>query len=255
MINVYAGEHRHLARVRSHAPPGMAYAPCIDWHQFLKTATTASCSVIITTWVQEETVERVRRMRTHRPLHPIVLVMIKDADNVRLVAALGVAELVWLHELELALWPAVRRAYAHGFFEELAHTVERDATLTPLLRNALAAACRREVPMHSIAELASTVGCHRQTLWYHWHKHVRSDATMHLGDVLDWLQLCRGLVKKTPLTGWSEVARALGIHQHTLARNAQLLAGLTLREMASADTRDILFAFRDLLIAHLGASI
>ena len=255
MINVYAGDVRHLARVRSHVPPGVAYAPSGDWHQFVQTMSTASCSVIVTSWMEAETLERVRHMRSHHPLHPLVIVMIKDADNMRQVAALGVAEFVWLHELELALLPAVQRAFASGFFEELAQTVERDASVTPVLRNALAVACRRAVPLHSVAELAALVGCHRQTLWYHWHKHVRSDATMHLSDVLVWLQLCRGIINKTPLTGWKEVARTLGIHQHTLARNAQSLAGLTLREMGSADARAVLVGFRDLLVAHLDASV
>jgi len=117
------------------------------------------------------------------------------------------------------------------FASRLAAELEEAHHLAPTLRSALAAACRSDPPVRSVGELAARAGCHRRTLNHHWSRGLPAGMALRLEDFLGWLLLVRASQLRAR-TGWTEVAGALGVHEHTLARLAKRLAGATLREAA-----------------------
>jgi hypothetical protein len=52
--------------------------------------------------------------------------------------------------------------------------------------------------------------------------------------MLDWNVLLRASIMRTQSSSWVGIAAKLSVHEHTLARSAKRLAGLTLRELAAA---------------------
>jgi hypothetical protein len=67
-----------------------------------------------------------------------------------------------------------------------------------------------------------------------WRGSVPSGAGLRLQDMLDWNVLLRASILRTQSSSWVGIAAKLSVHEHTLARSAKRLAGLTLRELAAA---------------------
>lgn len=222
-----------------------------DWDSFETCAANAACLVVVQRWLADGgTVERLISLRHHLPMHPLVLATSKDAENARGFRALLAEEVVWLHEIDQTLWPAVRHARSRGYRYALAQRIETNERLAPPLREALALALSAEQPFHSLDALASAVGRCRGTMWYHWrHATGGGEGSPRPEDFLDWVLLIHALSHRTHDRGWSGIAAELGVHEHTLARLAKRLLGLTMRELASTTPELLVERFtRDVLV-------
>ncbi|MEJ7811795.1 MAG: hypothetical protein WKG32_15395 [Gemmatimonadaceae bacterium] len=206
-----------------------------DWSRFEHVAPAAICSVIAVDWLCDDAIcTRLFAFHQRFPLHPVVLVTRKDADNVRHLKGLHVQEVVWPSEVAQTLWPAVRRACARDLLHRLAAAFVKAERLSVELRQALVSACWSEPPVRSVTVLAQMVGCDRRTLWRHWRDAAGRMSPLRLEDVVHWLLLLRAAGRKGPNRGWAVVARELNMHEHTLARSARRLAGCTLSDLSAA---------------------
>ena len=234
MIGLYCSTPRLLTRVRRLLPNNVQVAVTHDCLLADVLRPAPACWVIIAPWLfasHERTL--IRGLCTRFPLAGMVLVITRDADNARLVRDLPVHELIWLQDLEKELWPAVQRAIEARRVEHVAHDVETAPHIPVILRRALAFALRSSGSCTRVRDLTIAVGCDRRMLWRRWRETYGPTPALRLEDVLGWVILLRAAGAKVPGRGWASVASELGVHEHTLARLAQRLAGRTLRGLAA----------------------
>jgi hypothetical protein len=253
MLTVFAVEGGAAQRVASALGAGepVVWADC--WEKLECSLPGSTCAIVVLGWLRKGDLgeRRLGGLKERYPLHPVVLVTSKDADNARALRSAGVEEVVWLSEIETGLWPAVRRARSSGFLQHLLRVVDRTLLSDPPLQRALRYACRAERPIRSIGHLAAASGCDRRTLWRHWHDAVAARVPLRLEDVLDWLLLLHAVGRKTPGRSWSGVAAELQIHPHTLGRIAARLAARPLRTLAATDQLALTLQFDARLVAAL----
>src|SRR5690606_8000825 len=114
----------------------------------------------------------------------------------------------------------------------MASSFEGALSLPPKLREAVVHAFRSDAPISSVAGLAAAVGCDRRTLWRQWRQAFARPPPLQLSDFVDWLLLLRATGLQGPGVEGPAGAAGLGAHEHTVARIARRLAGLTRRALA-----------------------
>jgi hypothetical protein len=190
-------------------------------------------------------IERLEALRVQYPRKPLVLATRKDADNVRLLRRIAIDEVVWTEDMEHSLGGAIERARGSSVFQDIAARFDGATHLPLKLRTALAHVFRLPKPIPTLEDLAAIVGCDRRTLWRLWVSAVPRDAGLRLQDVLDWNLLLHACVLRGQAPSWSGVARKLSVHEHTLARAAKRLTGLSLRQLAETSPDVIVGIFHD----------
>jgi transposase-like protein len=233
LLVLYADDRSTLTRVSAALPPEPPAVLTDDWAQVERTLPDASCSVVLIEWLHSSAdMPRLRAFKSRHPTHPVILVTRWDPENARRLKDVSVEEVVWLREVERELPGVVHRSCRRDFhfLRCLAVPFEEAEHLPPTLRGALAYACRSEVPVASVKQLAAAMGCDRRTLWHQWSRGVDGQSTLRLQDFLHWLLLVRAVGMKVPGQSWAQVAEELGVHPHTLGRLARQLTGRTLRE-------------------------
>lgn len=234
MIAVYCPDERQVGRLYS-ALAGMSVQRTEMWTLFTDTVGVSACAVVMVDWLAgNPVVQRLEALRVQYPHKPIVLVTRKDADNIRLLRRVEIEEVVWTEEIEHALAATVDRVRQSSVFQDIAARLDGAQHLPARLRHALAHLFRAPNPVGTVEELAGSVGCDRRTLWRMWRGSVPDEASLRLQDMLDWNVLLRASIMRTQSSSWVGIAAKLSVHEHTLARSAKRLAGLTLRELAAA---------------------
>jgi hypothetical protein len=240
MLVICCIDSAQLQRLRSALPATETVLPTRDWQAFTHAAPGAECCILGARWLDQDGIFQRLCLLQHRSrLAPLVLVTSKDADNMRALKDLNVEEVVWLHEVERHLLAAVKRASARGLIQRLARRLEGATHLAPALTKALVHAFRSERPVATVEELAAATRCDRRTLWYHWYRTFDSRPPVRLEDFLDWLVLIRASAEHALGRSWPVVAVELGVHEHTLARMATRLVGVSLRELGSVSQSEL----------------
>lgn len=253
MLTVFAKDSRYARRIAATLAPREPAVWTGCWEELERTYPGTTCAIVAVGWLRDDLGERrLRSLKERYPTRPIVLVTSKDADNARALRSAGVEEVVWLSEIESDLWPAVRRARASGFLQPILGILDQALLRYPPLRRAIDYACRAEIPVRSIGQLAAASGCNRRTLWRHWHDAVGAGCPLRLEDVLDWLLLLHAVGRKEPTRSWSSVASDLQIHPHTLGRIAARLATRALRTLAARDQLPLALQFDAQITDALG---
>ena len=253
MLALFAENQTTLQLVARTIRLGEAVERTGSWRRLEMLTDDASCAIVVLPWLgQDGVAAQLSSLRARAPFSPLVLVTTKEADNARAIGRVGVEEVVWLHEVEAALAPAVSRAHAHALLRRVASALEHAHRLAPRLRSALVFACCSDAPVRTEAELAQTAGCHRRTLWYHWQRALAGHSpSLRLEDFLDWLIVLRAAGRKTSDRGWRHVAEGLGVHEHTLARLAKHLVGVSLGELGIVDRRMLVARFSEQVLDPL----
>jgi hypothetical protein len=256
MLTVFAKDSRYARRIAATLTTREPAVWAGSWEELDRTYPGTTCAVVALGWLRDDLGERrLRSLKERYPTRPIVLVTTKDADNARALRSAEVEEVVWLSEIESDLWPAVRRARASGFLQPILRILDQALLRYPPLRRAIDYACRAEIPVRSIGQLAAAAGCNRRTLWRHWHDAVGPGCPLRLEDVLDWLLLLHAVGRKEPTRSWSSVASDLQIHPHTLGRIAARLATRPLRALAARDQLPLALEFDAQIIEALGEPV
>lgn len=236
MLALYCGDTEQLQRLRRALLVSDAVLATDRWESFERAVPFAECSVVSVDCVlgDDAACTRLSSLRSRLPLHPVVLVTRRDADNVRCLVHVPVDEIVWPSEVARGLQSAVQRARTRGLLRRYAAAFTAMEHLPPDLRQALAQACQCEVPVRSVGALARMAGRDRSTMWRHWREAIDGGVAVRLEDALHWLVLLRAVCRKTPDRAWVAVARDLGVHEHTLARSARRLAGRSLCDLGAS---------------------
>jgi hypothetical protein len=252
MLALFSMDPRQVPRLRSALPSQRRVVAVGDWDQLQSVIPEATCSVIhVDQLASSAGLPKLCALKSRHPAHPVVLVTRWDLENARQLKDLTVEEVIWLPEVEQGLRGAVERACtrAPNYVYCLALPFEEAEHLPPVLREALAHACRSERPVHSVNELAAAVGRNRRSLWHQWNR-VVDGAPLRLQDFLHWILLLRAVGRKTPERSWAAVAEELRMSPQTLWRYARDLTGRTLPELADAE-EETMRLFRGRVLAFL----
>jgi hypothetical protein len=239
MYALYSSEPLVLERVREALPADAQGIATLSWQELTAAAPEADCVLIATRWLAADACAQVRLVASGDRQVPVVLVTTKDADNARAALQSGATHLVWLDDVRRDLHSLLRRLRAKPILLRAADLLEASPRLSQALRVALGAACRTERPLTSVGALAALLRRDRRTLWRHWRHGLGGAATPRLEDFLDWILLLNAAHRKVPNRSWARVARALGTHEHTLARMATRLTGLTLSQLAASEHQNL----------------
>ncbi|MEW5928314.1 MAG: hypothetical protein AB1941_12670 [Gemmatimonadota bacterium] len=248
---LHAEDPEHLRRLRGFLPREQPAALAERWSDVESQPAGPWCLVVAVGSLRTSPlVRRIATLRARQPHRPVVLVTHWDPENTRHLKDVSVEEVVWCREAERDLAAAVRRACGRGsgVLLQAAAELEAAAHLPPALRAALVHACRSEVPVRSVNQLAAAVGSDRRTLWYHWTRTVGPLAELRLQDFLHWVLLLRALATRTSGHTWAAAAGEVGVHAHTLWRFARHLTGRTLPSLGGADA-DAAALFRERALA------
>jgi hypothetical protein len=236
MLSVFADEPPYAARAAAAVAAHETAVRVDSWDQLEEMLPSTTCTVVVLGWLRGTAGEaRLRDFRCRHPLHPLILVTSKNADNALAIRWVAVEEVVWLSEVEHALWPAVSRGRAQVLLQEVAAAMDRSLPADHLLGRAIVYACRAKPPLRSIGQLASALACDRRTLWRHWRVALGDGSPLRLEDMLDWFLLLHAVGRKMPGQSWAYLATELQVHPHTLGRIAARLAGRRLRTLTAAD--------------------
>lgn len=250
MVTIFGCDARQLSRLRAACAPAAPVTATSDWVAFEDQVACSECAVIALEWLSDaDDFAHLLALRARLPLQPIVLLTRRDADNARWLKDVFVDEVVWQDEAAHELWPAIRRARAHGVLGTVAAAFQRADGVPPPLRRALAFACRNARPVYTVSQLMGVAGCDRRTLWRYWRDASTAPAALSLQEVLDWLLLLRAAGRKTADVSWCAVAEELGVHEHTLGRLAYRLTRQTLREVAARGADSVLLRFSEQVLA------
>jgi hypothetical protein len=245
LLVLFALERRLLAAVTRALPSSVETINVVEWDQLTFHVSRTTCAIFAIPWLPaRNAIEQLRTLRTRCPLQPLVLVTTRDPDNLLHLRAISIDEVVWLHDMARSLWPAVCRSQVPGLMRLSVDTLLACRQLPACLRRGLVSACMAEPPIRSIQELARITGCHRHTLWYHWHKGVGYSTKLRLEDFLDWLILLRAADGKRGRCAWAHVATSIEVHEHTIARIARRHLGMTLRDLAEIELKTLAEVFR-----------
>jgi hypothetical protein len=245
MFALYASERHWLAFARPELPLADPVVGTITWEAFYAIAPTADCSVVA---VQpaDATVAygRLLTFMVEYPFAPVVVVADRGIPpQLRLMC-----EVIRPPLKRRRIWPAIQRASTRSLLAEAAVRAEESQHHPAILRTAVAAACRSDPPLHSVAVLADIVGCHRRTLWRHWHETSPAGAATSLLDLLDWILMLRLCLIRPGPSPWDMVAARVGVHRQTLARIARRTTALPLRELTPDIAPRIRRAFRQTIL-------
>jgi hypothetical protein len=225
MLAVYSDNASTLRRIASAVPRSVDVFSTQEWDEFLVRAPRAECRIL---GISELSSGPKLGPSLAKSLHPLILVTSRNSDNAARAPGLSPADIVWNANIEDDLWTKIRRASSLGVLERIAACFRQSTRLPAALREALALACTAPRPITTVTELGTLVGRDRRTIWRLWHQHHAGETPVRIEDVLHWLILIRAVLHKEQDLSWHSVARTLGVHEQTLARFAQSLAGTNL---------------------------
>lgn len=244
MLLVHSGDPVVALAVRAAMPAGAALRILTDWRELERLAPDAAGAVVHVPGAEAaaELSPRLRRLAARVPLLPVLALTPRSPEVLVHLLNTGLAETVWSDDPPPALAAALARMRGPGLLERLAARVERSAVAPAALREALAAAVRGPRPPTRVTQLAALAFCDRTTLWKYWRAAVREGSALLPGEFVGWVLLLHATLRKRPGRSWGAVAGELGIHEHTLGRLAQRLAGSTLRVLAEEEGRNAFLA-------------
>lgn len=251
MIAIYCPEERQVRRLCS-ALSGISVQRSETWTVFVETVAVSACALVMADWLAgNPAVQRLEALRVQYPNKPLVLVTRKDADNARLLHRVEIDALVWTEEIEEVLGSAIDRACQTSIFQDIARRIENATHLSGKLRSGLTYLFRSTDPIRTVEDLAVEMGCDRRTLWRLWANTTRAHESLRLQDVIDWNLLLHACLRRRQTSSWVGIAAEFCIHEHTLARSAKRLTGMSLRDVAAVGPKQILEIFHNRMLLPL----
>jgi hypothetical protein len=251
-VTMYCPDSSLAVDLRFSAPTGAAAMPTACWDTFQRSAACRDSLVAVLPGdVTTDQVRRLAMLQREHPDHPLVLAVDPNAENLRRLSRLEVAEMIWLEELNRKLWPALRQARTDGALHRFARRFEEADWITARLRKALAAGCRSVPPPCNVAQLAALVRRDRRTLWRIWQDTFGPTPPLRLQNFVQWLLLIRAATLRSTGLRWTVVAHDMSIHEDTIARMAKKLAGMDLRQVAAGGPVEVTRHFEQKVVARL----
>lgn len=154
---------------------------------------------------------------------------------VQAVASWRGSTIVWDEHLEADLWTAISQVKVRAFLYPLLSSIRGAQGVRPALRLALGRMLEQSRPVRRVADIAGVAGCHRTTLSKQWGQAAAQHPNWpsRIEDLLAWTVLAHAAALARPdrNSGW--IAYQLSRQSKSIARIAQRLTGLTLRELST----------------------
>lgn len=250
VIAVYA--HNSLAPTVGAALGRLKFQIVSRWSTFERLLPTSRCGVLVIERLHLSIeFQRLCALRRERDECPIVLVTRPEPESLRLLKDLVVEEVLWLQELRHNLPMTVQRASIRHPLGAIAAEIQAVTSLGPRLRFALVEACRSNMPVHSVVDLASRCDCDRRTLWRAWNASGRPGNHIRLEDVLGWIILIHAISIRTSGRGWSAVAAQLAINERRIYRLSERLLHVPLCQASEIGSRELVTRFHSEVITPI----
>jgi hypothetical protein len=194
-----------------------------SWALTRGAAAAAECVVVVA--LDRSGAERfdVRRalavLRSEHPSLAIVCATEGAALRRALLADRTASEVVRAADGPFALRAGVESARTAALLARSAARMSEARAIGGALSRALVHLMTQDPPPPTVNALAEATGIHRRTLWYQWVRRARG-ASVRLEDVVTWVVLLRGCVRRARGMPWTAAAAELGVDRKTLARAA-----------------------------------
>jgi hypothetical protein len=251
MYALYSLDQVVLQRVRDALPPDESGLATDSWPEFARAATRADCLIVAHRWLSRDAVSALHDVVLGFSPVPVILITTKDADNARFALRSGATRIVWLGEIHRECQALLRGVHTNLVLSRAAILLDRSPRLSKLLRAALTHVCRAERPVRGVGDLAALLHRDRRTLWRHWHRANGGTRSLRLEDFLGWVLVVHAAYLKSACRSWADVARGLGTHEHTLARTATRLVGITLSQLAESTREEVENGFLECAVLPL----
>lgn len=233
-----------------------------SWDEFLELGAAALCAVAVTTDVRaDHALDQLLAFVMASPDVPLVVVMRRDADELREIASVSVDEVVWIENITRHLASAVaraemaagrRRGGTRAYLRRTADQLRVSPDLARPLRRALERALNAEVPFSSVTMLARAAGCDRRTLWEAWRAALDGSSSPGLKEFLRWLTLLHALELRSGGMTWGAVAKQLLGSTEALRNAARSLMDTDLQGLDRAGQAALIETFEQRVLNPLG---
>lgn len=217
---------------------GITCLPASNWNTFCYMLSRSPCGIIEIDWLSDQ--DNVNKILSSQRMNsgtPHLLVIQRDIINMKPLAMLSSAHVVWLNELQTELLKATRHAIALGGLAEVAGLIARSPHLPAVLRRVLRHVLTAPVPVRSQTQLSEYLGVDRATIARQWS---RTGSSVSLKQFIDSTLLIRAMFLKIPSRSWQRIADEIGMNRHTLEHISNRLLGMSLLQLTDTD-RQILF--------------
>lgn len=224
---------------------GAACRPCSTWSAFERALAGADVAVVVLPRLDRIEYASLVALRAAHPLVPVVLITLRDADNLLHLKDAMLDDVVFLHSVPEELPRAARGVLEGRCLARAARLIEAMPVADAELLATLARACRLPVPPRTVVALAALAGWDRRTLYEHWEKAFPRARSPH--DFLRWLLLMHAARLRLKHRSWMAVARALRADRRTLEACATSLVGRSLSATVELRCEDWLATLGDVL--------
>jgi hypothetical protein len=109
LVVIFAEQLQHRRRVELALAGREATISTGCWQEFELALAAVGATIAVIVWPHADAaLWRLRRLKDRCPTRSVILITGRDADNARALRGAPVNQLIWLSEIERALWPAVR---------------------------------------------------------------------------------------------------------------------------------------------------
>ena len=174
-----------------------------------------------------------------RHIVPVLLVTYETVDNVRALAQLAVADVLFMPVSDERLLSALHGLSKYTAFGMVANRLRSESCrLDPAIAGMLSMVCMDPTPMHTVSDLATRMGCHRSTFSERWSHSAAPGFRPHL--FIDWMRVVHAIVERVR-TGrsWSAIAVQLGMNEKTLYSAAQRVFHMQLTLVEHLSSREL----------------
>ena len=234
-IVLFAPSSEALPSYRRCLPLDAAIMATSSWPLTRAAAAAAECVVVVA--LDRSGAERfdVRRaLGALRAEHPSLAIVCatEGAGLRRVLARDGTASEVVRADGPFALRAGVEAARTAALLARSASRVRESRAMGSALIDALVHLLTCDPPPTTVNALSAATGVHRRTLWYQWVRRARG-ASVRLEDVVTWVVLLRGCVRRARGMPWTAAAAELGVDRKTLARAAARYGVAPLPDLAA----------------------
>ncbi len=222
------------------------------WDEFQRAAARADCAIMPIVQFEPELTYHMRELEQAAPDIPLVFIIREGLESLTPAVGLesGAAELLSLNAVATGLPAAMARALERTWLRRVARNAERTNKVSPILANAIAAACRSRRPVRTLDDLAALVGRSRSDLARRWHATIPKGVTPKV--FLDWVILLRAVGQKTRWRSWEAAADELGVNEARLRSAATRLMRRRLTELDAASLAVVRAEFDRVVLIPLG---
>jgi hypothetical protein len=185
----------------------------------------------------EGVVAALKHIAVHCASSRLVLVTSGDTQNLRALKDIVVDDVIYLTEISARAGPALAFAGRASMLHRLAARIECLRELDADVRRLLVAALSADPPFKLVSEAARAAFLSQATAARRWRSTFGGTPVLSLRRCLAVIRVLWLVGRARGHRGFTRHAIRAGVHVRTLERQAKRVAGRTLRQLATLETR------------------